>query len=138
MTVHRNLVEDYFATCSNGTASQIAACFTDGAVVYDLNHHPVRGATEIGAFYTKVRHHWSGASWTVDSYVESDGHAAIEWSMSGTTPAGDDFVVHGSEHYAFEGVRIAEIRQYWYFDPESPGSGLLGFPYNAPTTSADD
>ena len=63
----------------------------------------------------------------------SDGEtAAIEWTMTGTDPAsGRAFAVRGSEHYRFEGGdhRIAEIRQYWTFDPERLDTGLIDYPY---------
>ena len=42
---------------------------------------------------------------------------------------GAPFVFRGSEHYRFEGDLIAEIRQYWAFDPNNPGSPLLGYAY---------
>jgi len=123
-----DLVLRYFAACTAGDVAAVTACFTDDAVVYDLNHRPVVGADRIGSFYEKVRDRWAGAAWWVDTYVQQGDHAAIEWAMSGTGPEGP-FVVRGSEHYRFAGGAIAEIRQYWRFDPDHPGGGLVGFPY---------
>ena len=56
--------------------------------------------------------------------------AAIEWSVTGTHPERGRFCVRGSEHYRMSGDRIAEIRQYWTFDPAAPGAALHGFPYD--------
>ena len=48
--------------------------------------------------------------------------------MHGLTASGP-FVVRGSEHYRFAEDLIEEIRQYWTYDPEQPGTGLIDFPY---------
>lgn len=127
---HQALVERYFSACSTGSAADIAACFTDGAVVYDLNHRPVRGADRIGAFYTRVRDQWDGAVWEVNTYLERGGAAAIEWTMRGVAD-GQEFAVRGSEHYAFLAGRIDQIRQYWRFDQSSPSVALRDYPYDA-------
>ena len=42
---------------------------------------------------------------------------------------GEPFVFRGSEHYRFRDTLIDEIRQYWTFDAERPGSTLVGFDY---------
>ncbi len=42
---------------------------------------------------------------------------------------GQPFCVRGSEHYAFVDTKIAQIRQYWHFDPEELQSELQGYPY---------
>lgn len=127
---HRALVDRYFHSCSTGSAADIAACFTDGAVVYDLNHRPVRGAESIGTFYTRVRDQWDGAVWEVDTYLEDGGAAAIEWTMRGLAD-GEEFAVRGSEHYEFSAGRIDQIRQYWRFEPSSPSVALRDYPYDA-------
>lgn len=122
------LVETYFAACSKGDASAIARHFCEDAVVYDTTHEPVRGATAIGEFYVRVRDKWGGAIWEVNTYVGEADAAAIEWSMRGKKD-GRPFTVRGSEHYEFRDGSIGEIRQYWTFNPESPDTGLRGFPY---------
>jgi ketosteroid isomerase-like protein len=132
---HETHVQRYFAACSTGTADDIAACFTDSAVVYDLNHRPVRGAEGIGAFYVRVRDQWNGALWEVNSYLEQGGAAAIEWTMRGTAD-GEDFAMRGSEHYEFAAGLIAQIRQYWRFDPSSPSAALRDYPYESDTRFA--
>ena len=121
-------IRSYFAACTSGTAEEISAKFTDGAVIYDTNHRPVETAEGIGRFWTRVREQWSGAAWTVDTVVEQDDAAAIEWTMTGVH-RGTPFAVRGSEHYRFVDDRIDEIRQYWTFDPDAPASELVGFPY---------
>lgn len=122
------LVEGYFAACSGGNASDIAGYFCADAVVYDLNHEPVRGATGIGEFYVRIRDQWNGATWHVNTYTEGNETAAIEWTMRGNK--GDEpFVLRGSEHYEFRDGAIEQIRQYWTFDRAKPGLGLRGFPY---------
>ena len=126
---HRDLVDSYFSSCSEGTADDIARHFCDEAVVYDLNVAPVRGAAAIGDFYVQVRGQWGGARWVLDTYLGDDHHAAGEWSMHGLAE-GAPFVVRGSEHYEFRDGRIAEIRQYWKFDRKRPGVALRDFPYS--------
>ena len=123
-----DLVRDYFERCNSGTAAQLAAAFTDDAVVYDTNVAPVRGPDAIGAWWVKVRDHWGGARWVVDAAVEQGDAVAVEWTMSGESAAGP-FTVRGSDHYDFRGDRICQIRQYWTFDRDAPGSELRGFPY---------
>ena len=63
--------------------------------------------------------------------------AAIEWRMEGEH-LGNGFQIRGSEHYGFRENLIAEIRQYWTFDPQSPGGGLIDYPYNQPTRLGSD
>jgi ketosteroid isomerase-like protein len=124
----RQLIEHYFAACSSGTAAEVAACFTESAVVYDTNIPPFAGADRIGPQWVRVRERWGGAVWTVTSCVENGDAAAIEWAMTGTDPkSGRDFTFRGSEHYRFSGDRIDEIRQYWTFDPDRLDTGLLGY-----------
>ncbi|CAN5614580.1 hypothetical protein BH24ACT15_BH24ACT15_17310 [soil metagenome] len=125
LTTH---VHDYFARCSTGTADHLAAAFTQDAVVYDTNIRPIRGAQEIGAWWVKIREQWGGAQWFVDTAVEEGDAIAIEWTMVGQSD-GEPFTVRGSDHYTFQGKQIAEIRQYWTFDKQRPGSELRGFPY---------
>lgn len=123
-------IEAYFADCSGGDAGAIAQHFTPDAVIYDTNVRPARGRDQIGAMWVAICERWGGATWSVDSVVEAvDGaSAAIEWSMLGIDPAtGRRFVVHGSEHYRFEGTVIAEIRQYWTFDRTRLDTGLVGY-----------
>ncbi len=122
------LIERYFAACSSGSAEAVADCFTSDAAIYDTNHPPVRGGSEIGAFWAGVHERWGGASWSVDRAVVDGDEAAIEWSMRGTHD-GEPFVVRGSEHYRFTGDLIAEIRQYWSFDRDNPGSQLVDYRY---------
>ncbi|MDH3680671.1 MAG: nuclear transport factor 2 family protein [Acidimicrobiia bacterium] len=130
-------IEGYFAACSDGSEADIAAHFTDDAVIFDSNIRPVRGSAAIGAMWVKVRRRWQGARWTVDSFVGDGDGAAIEWSMTGTDPDGDrPFVFRGSEHYSFETagedeLLIAEIRQYWTFDLDKLDTGLVDYPYSA-------
>ncbi len=125
---HRARIEAYFAACSDGTAEEIAAHFSPGAVVYDTNHAPVSGSGTIGGFWVRVRERWGGARWTVDTCVEDADAAAIEWTMTGAEPR--PFRVRGSEHYRFApDGRIDEIRQYWTFDAERLDTALLRYPY---------
>ncbi len=129
MTSRLDLVRAYFEVCTSGSADAIATTFTKDAVVYDTNHAPVRGREAIGVFWLRVRERWSGAVWTIDSGLEDGDAAAIEWSMRGTSN-GEPFVFRGSEHYHFDGDLIAEIRQYWTFDGDEPGTELVGYVYD--------
>ena len=149
----RDRIVAYFTACGEGSAADIASHFTPDAVIYDTNLRPARGAEAIGAMWVKVRQRWGGATWHVDSFIgatESAGHpdpgpvgsqqvAAIEWSMYGTAPATGEaaprpFVFRGSEHYRFapdaDDLLIAEIRQYWTFDPTTLDTGLVDYPYD--------
>ena len=123
-------IRAYFDSCNDDPADAIAAHFTPEAVIWDTNHTPVRTAAGIGRFWDRIRGQWRGATWSVDRVVAgADGEAAaIEWTMAGTGPTGP-FRFRGSEHYAFDGDRIAEIRQYWTFDPERLDTGLVDYPY---------
>ncbi len=125
----RRLIEAYFEACNRGDAAGIARHFTPEAVVYDTNHAPVRGAAAIGAFWTKIRAKWVDTRWHVDSCVAAGDQAAIEWTVTGTHPTRGAFCVRGSEHYTLADGKIAEIRQYWTFDPAAPGAELQAFPY---------
>ncbi|MCP4224119.1 MAG: nuclear transport factor 2 family protein [Actinomycetia bacterium] len=126
----------YFEACGHGSADNIAAHFTPDAVIYDTNLRPFRGADTIGTMWVKVRSRWGGATWHVDSIVagpdETQSVAAIEWSMKGSDPgSGREFVFRGSEHYVFRDSLIAEIRQYWTFDPVALDTGLVDYDYGS-------
>lgn len=125
---NRERIEAYFRACSEGTAADIASHFIADAVIYDTNHRPLQTATGIGEFWDRIRTQWQDATWYVDACVSEGDAAAIEWTMTGTHASGP-FTVRGSEHYRFEGGLIAEIRQYWTFDRDQPGSQLIEFPY---------
>lgn len=122
-------IEAYFAACSSGDAAAVAGHFTEHATIYDTNHPPVRGAATIGEFWAKVANRWGGARWVVDRCVAAGNEAAIEWTMTGSSPR--PFVVRGSEHYRFATTTnlIEEIRQYWTFRPDQLDTGLVDFPY---------
>ena len=134
----------YFDACTSGDAAAVAGHFTDEAVVYDTNHAPVRGATTIGRFWSRIASKWQGASWHCERLVTDGDTAAIEWRMSGTMSARGGvssevpFAVRGSEHYDFGPPGnsgeplIAEIRQYWTFDLDHPSSELVDYPYGEP------
>ena len=123
-------IAQYFEACSSESAADIASHFTADAVIYDTNLEPFRGAAAIGDAWVKIRTDWLGARWTVDSLVTDGRAAAIEWSMTGTDPrTGQPFVFRGSEHYRFADGLVAEIRQYWTFDPKRLTTGLRGYPY---------
>jgi ketosteroid isomerase-like protein len=129
------LIRRYFASCSSGTAGQIAACFTDDAVIYDTNLAPVCGAAACVDFWVRVRRRWDGARWQLDSGVEQGDDAACEWTMTGAAQ-GRAVVFRGSDHYRFDGELIAEVRQYWTFDDSRLSTGLLGYAYQNPADVA--
>jgi SnoaL-like domain len=129
-------IEAYFGACNLGSAAEIGAHFTSDAIVWDTNLEPCRGNEAIGAMWVTVRERWGGARWSVDRVVAQDEMAAIEWTMVGRSArhGGRSFAFRGSEHYAFQGafrgVLIAEIRQYWTFDPERLDTGLVGYDHS--------
>jgi ketosteroid isomerase-like protein len=128
MTSPAERIRHYFEACNTGEGARIAQHFIPDAVVYDTNHAPIVGRDTIGQFFEKIVRKWAGAQWSVDRMVDDGTAAAIEWSMTGTKD-GQPFTFRGSEHYSFEDGLIKEIRQYWTFDPNSPGSELHGFDY---------
>lgn len=125
-----DLVERYFAACSTGTAEEIAACFTGDAAIFDTNLPPVRGDVACGRFWTRVRARWGGASWHLDHGIADGDAVACEWTMRGIAEGGRPVTFRGSDHYRFDGDRIAEVRQYWVFDRDGLVSGLLEYPYD--------
>ena len=122
------LIESYFAACTNGIPEEIAEHFTDDAVIYDTNHHPLSHAGAIGEFFASIRSQWSGAAWTVNTIVADDDQAAIEWTMIGRR-SGREFAMRGSEHYEIVDGKIDQIRQYWTFDSVDLDTALIGYPY---------
>ena len=131
MTTHADQIRSYFEACSSGSSEEVAMYFTEDAVIYDTNHSPIVGSAAIGKFWSQIYAKWVGAKWTVERVIETTNSAAIEWRMEGEA-TGVAFQIHGSEHYEFRENLIAEIRQYWTFDPESPGGGLIEYPYAEP------
>lgn len=125
MTTPDALVRRYMERCNTASAAEIATCFVDDAVIYDLNHPPVRGASEIGAFWVKVRQRWRGATWTVVDLVVDGERVAMEWTMTGHCD-GTDLEFRGADIVATSGGRITEIHQYWSYRPET-GSTLVGY-----------
>jgi hypothetical protein len=126
-------IKAYFLACSEGTAQEISSHFTLDAVVFDTNIRPMRTAQGIGQAWVTVRDRWGGARWEVESTITDGNTAAIEWRMNGVDAATKKaFVFRGSEHYAFAGDAnlIAEIRQYWTFDPKKLDTRLLDYQYD--------
>jgi len=69
-------------------------------------------------------------AWTVDRAMVDGDEAVIEWSMFVTFL--DDRPpqrLRGTEWYAFQDGRIAEVRAYYRWIPGEPISELGGFPY---------
>ena len=124
MNTARDVVRRYMQLCNTGDADAIAACFDVDAVIYDLNHPPVRGAEAIGSFWVKVRDRWEGATWSIVLDVTEGDHVAMEWEMTGRRD-GDDVLFRGTDIITVRGDRISEIHQYWSFHPET-GSTLIG------------
>tara|TARA_Y100000780_G_scaffold180198_1_gene165815 strand:+ start:306 stop:722 length:417 start_codon:yes stop_codon:yes gene_type:complete len=131
MTTHEDHIRSYFEACTSGSSEAVAQHFTENAVIYDTNHSPITTAASIGNFWSQIHAKWIGARWVVERVIESGDSAAIEWMMEGEH-LGEMFSVRGSEHYTFQGSLIEEIRQYWIFDPQSPGGGLISYPYDQP------
>ena len=131
MTTHADQIRSYFDACSSGSGEAVAMHFTPDAVIYDTNHSPIAGSAAIGEFWSQIHGKWSGAKWIVERVIETDDSAAIEWVMEGED-SGQLFHIRGSEHYEFKEHLIAEIRQYWTFDANSPGGGLIKYPYGKP------
>jgi len=125
---HEVLIRKYFLSCSYGSVHEISDFFSTDAIIYDTNHQPVLSKERIGQFWVDIREQWGGATWHVDSVIESGDSAAIEWTMKGAIE-GDRVTVHGSEHYTIAGGVIHEIRQYWSWKRNVLTSGLLGYDY---------
>lgn len=127
-TADGNRILNYFADCNLSNSRRIGSHFTEDAAVYDLNHEPIRGRENIGAFWVNARERWGGAVWIVESLVEGNMTAAIEWAMVGGEDV-NDILFRGSEHYSFHSGLIAEIRQYWIFPGRASVSQLRGYAY---------
>jgi len=125
---HEVLIRQYFLSCSYGSAQEISDFFSTDATIYDTNHQPISSGERIGQFWVDTREQWSGATWHVDSVIESDESAAIEWTMKGQKDS-HEVTFHGSEHYLIVGGVIHEIRQYWSWKRNALTSGLLGYDY---------
>ena len=125
---HEVLIRKYFLSCSYGSVHEISDFFSPDAIIYDTNHRPVLSKERIGQFWVDIREQWGGATWHVDSVIESGNSAAIEWTMKGAVD-GDEVAFHGSEHYTITGGVIHEIRQYWSWTRNVLTSGLLGYDY---------
>ena len=132
----RQRIEGYFAACNSGVAEDVARHFVEHARIYDLNVPVLEGRDTIARFWAETVSKWQGARWTIDSLVEDDRAVAMEWSMTGTAN-GQPFTVSGSDHYAFEGDLIREVRQYWIFDRANPNRRLLDFPYDTERAFAE-
>ena len=120
------LITQYFLACGYGTAADIASHFEKDAVIYDTNHPPIRGAGSIGEFWLNVRERYGEATWHVDSIIESEDSAAIEWTMRGNLGS-KQLVYRGSEHYHVKNGLIIEIRQYWNWKRNELTSGLVDY-----------
>ena len=125
MNTARDVARRYMELCNTGDAAAIGECFSADAVIYDLNHPPVRGAGEIGRFWVKVRDRWQGARWSIILDVAEGDHVAVEWEMTGRRD-GNDVLFRGTDMISVRGDRITEVHQYWSFRPET-GSTLVGF-----------
>ena len=123
------LITRYFLACGYGTAADIASHFEKDAVIYDTNHPPIRGAGSIGEFWLNVRERYGEATWHVDSIIESEDSAAIEWTMRGNL-GNKQLVYRGSEHYRVKNGLIIEIRQYWNWKRNELTSGLVDYLYD--------
>ena len=123
------LITQYFLACGYGTAADIASHFEKDAVIYDTNHPPIRGAGSIGEFWLNVRERYGEATWHVDSIIESEDSAAIEWTMRGNLGS-KQLVYRGSEHYRVKNGLIIEIRQYWNWKRNELTSGLVDYLYD--------
>ena len=123
------LITQYFLACGYGTAADIASHFEKDAVIYDTNHPPIRGAGSIGKFWLNVRERYGEATWHVDSIIESEDSAAIEWTMRGNL-GNKQLVYRGSEHYRVKNGLIIEIRQYWNWKRNELTSGLVDYLYD--------
>ena len=123
------LITQYFLACGYGTAADIASHFEKDAVIYDTNHPPIRGAGSIGEFWLNVRERYGEATWHVDSIIESEDSAAIEWTMRGNL-GNKQLVYRGSEHYRVKNGLIIEIRQYWNWKRNELTSGLVDYLYD--------
>lgn len=109
----RELVDNFSASCSGGTAHESASHSNEDAVVHDPNHDPINGVARIGDL--GIRAQWGRSTCSVGAFPGVDKHAAGEWSMHGTT-AGEPFVVRGCAHYDSRDGKVARLGQCWQFD----------------------
>lgn len=126
------IIIDYYNACTAADADLLQEFFTDDVVHYflrpNLGSQPVAGAEHLARYWRKVARMLQ-ARWVVESIIEQDDEAIVEWSMY-NQPQGvsERIVTRGTEWYVFEGDKIAEIRSYHRNLERS--SALADFPYD--------
>jgi ketosteroid isomerase-like protein len=128
------LITKYYDACSAADVDTLLDVLHPEVVHWflapNIGSSPVRGNEHLARYWRKVSGMLS-AVWLVDSIVQSEDRAVIEWTMY-WMPAGSD---HGSARVATRGAewfdmvdgRIHEIRSYYHQQPFS--TELDGFPY---------
>lgn len=121
------LVWRYYDACNIADTARLEAAFTSDAVHYFTRLPAVRGAARIAELWAATQQRLD-ARWTVEHGLEAGDEAVIEWTMTWTDPADAvRRIDRGTEWYAFEGDRIAEIRAYHHSDAANRSGDLLGF-----------
>ena len=126
------IITRYYDACSNGDVDELMAVLHPDVVHWflapNVGSPAVRGNEHLARYWRKVAA-MLRAVWLVDSIVQSDQHAVIEWTMYWQPADADGARVgtRGSEWFDMVDGRIHEIRSYYQQKPFT--TELDGFPY---------
>lgn len=126
------IITRYYDACSNGDVDELMAVLHPDVVHWflapNVGSPAVRGNEHLARYWRKVAA-MLRAVWLVDSIVQSDQHAVIEWTMYWQPVDAERARVgtRGSEWFDMVDGRIHEIRSYYRQEPFT--TELDGFPY---------
>lgn len=127
------LITRYYDACSNADVDTLAEVLHPDVVHWflapNIGSSPVRGNEHLARYWRKVAG-MLHAVWLVDSIVQQDNRAVIEWTMYWTpvdSPDGTRVATRGSEWFDMQDGRILEIRSY--YNQQSETTELDSFPY---------
>lgn len=127
------LITRYYDACSNADVDALLEVLHPEVVHWflapNVGSTAVRGGEHLARYWRKVAT-MLRAVWLVDSIVEQEDRAVIEWTMYWTpagTPDGTRVATRGSEWFDLQEGRIHEIRSY--YNQQVTTTELDGFPY---------
>jgi len=127
------LITRYYDACSNADVDVLLDVLHPDVVHWflapNIGSRAVRSHEYLARYWRKVATMLS-AVWLVDSIVQQDDRAVIEWTMYWTpvgAPESTRVATRGSEWFEMRDGRIHEIRSYYNQQPET--TELDGFPY---------
>jgi ketosteroid isomerase-like protein len=120
-------VRSYYEALNTGDVELIASHFTDDAVHYYTRLGPHEGAKAIGE-NAKWGVEQADGQWFMESGIEQDDEACIEWTMTWRDPkSGEKRINRGAEFFRLRDGKICEVRAYHHGDKKNPQGDLVGF-----------